>query len=62
MRDIHSREVKEESRSDVVGSGTPNLEAHAERKAAVQEAAEKSTKGTASGQRVERLTIVKRYL
>ena len=43
-------------------SGTPNLETHAERKAVAQEAAEESTKGTASGQRVERLMILNRYL
>ena len=49
MRDVHSRDVKEEPRSEVMCSGTPNLETHAERKAVAQEAAEKSTKGTASG-------------
>ena len=62
MRDIHSREVKEEPRSDVMCSGMPNLETHAERKAAAQEEAEESTKGTASGQRVEQSMIMKRYL
>ena len=62
MRNVHSREVKEEPRSDVMCSGTPNLETHAERKAAAQEVAEELTKGTTSGQQVERSTIVKRYL
>ena len=62
MRDVHSRNVKEEPRSEVMCSGTPNLETHVERKAMEQEAAEESTKGTASGQRVERSMIVNRYL
>ena len=61
MRDVHSRDVKEEPRSEVICSGTPNLETHAERKAVAQEAAEESTKGTTSGQRVERSMIVNRY-
>ena len=54
MRDVHSRDVKEELRSEVMWSGAPNLETHAERKAVAQEVVEESTKGTASGQRVER--------
>ena len=62
MRDVHSRDVKEEPRSEVMCPGTPNLETHAERKAVAQEAVEESTKGTASGQRVERSMIVNRYL
>ena len=62
MRDVHSREVKEEPRSEVMCSGTPNLETHAERKAVAQDAAEELTKGKVSGQRVEQSTIVKRYL
>ena len=62
MRDVHSKEVKEELRSEVMCSGTPNLETHAERKATAQDAAEESTKDTASGQRVEQSTIVNRYL
>ena len=62
MRDVDSREVKEEPRSEVMCSGTPNLETHAERKAEAQDAAEESTKGTASAQRVERSTILNTYL
>ena len=54
--------MKEEPRSEVMCSGTPNLETHSERKAAAQNAAEESTRGTASFQRGERSTIVKRYL
>ena len=62
MRGVHSRDVKEEPRSEVMCSGKTNLETHAERKAVAQEAAEESTKGIASGQRVERSMIVNRYL
>ena len=62
MRDVHSSDVKEEPLSEVMCSGTPNLETHADRKAVAQEAAEESTKDTASGQRVERSMIANRYL
>ena len=62
MRDVHSSDVKEEPLSEVMCSGTPNLETHADRKAMAQEAAEESTKATASGQRVVRSMIVNRYL
>ena len=61
MRDVHSREVKEEPWSEMMCSGMPNLEIHVERKTVTQDAAEESTKGTASGQRV-RSTIMKRCL
>ena len=62
MRDVHSSDVKEEPLSEVVCSGTPNLETHADRKAVAQDAAEESTKGTASAQHVEQSMIVNRYL
>ena len=62
MRDVHSNDVKEVPLSEVMSSGTLNLETHAERKAVAQEAAEESTKGTASSQRVERSMIVNSYL
>ena len=52
MRDVHSSDVKEEPLSDVMCSGMPNMETHADKKAVAQEAAEESTKDTASGQRV----------
>ena len=54
--------MNKEPRSEVMCSGTPNLETHAERKAVAQEAAEESTKGTASDQCVERSMIVNRNL
>ena len=54
--------MNQEPRSDVMCSGTPNLETHEERKAAAQEVDVTSTMGTASGQRVERSTMVKWYL
>ena len=54
--------MNEEPRSDVMCRGTPNLGTHAERKVVAQDVAEESTKGTASGQRVEQSTIVKRHL
>ena len=62
MRDVHSSAVKEEPLLEVMCSGTPSLETHADRNALAQEAAEESTKGTACGQRVERSMIVNRYL
>ena len=54
--------MKEEPLSEVMCSGTLNLETHSDGKAVAQEAAEESTKGTASGQRVEQSMIVNRYL
>ena len=54
--------MNEEPRSEVMCSGMPNLETQAERKAAAHEEDIASTMGTASGQRVERSTMVKRYL
>ena len=39
MRDVHSSDVKEEPLSEVMCSGMPNLETHADRKAVTQEAA-----------------------
>ena len=54
--------MKEEPQSDKMCLGTPNMETHAERKAAAQEADVALTMGTSSGQQVEKLTIVKRYL
>ena len=55
---VEGGEVNEEPQPDIMCSGTPNLETHAERKAAVQEEDVASTMETASGQRIERLTEV----
>ena len=54
--------MNEEPRSEVMCLGTPNPETHAERKAAAHEDDVASTMGTASGQRVEQSTMVKKCL
>ena len=62
VRDAHKLEVKEGPLSEVICKGTPNREIHDERRADAQSVAVAVFIGTASGQRVERSTIVKRYL
>ena len=62
LGEVHSRNVNEEPRSDVICSGTSNLEIQVEGKAAAQEEDVASCMGTASGQRVERSMKVKMYL
>ncbi len=48
--------------SDVISAGTPNLATHPCSRAWAQAAAVVEAKGMASGQRVERSTMVKRWV
>ena len=62
MRAVQSEEVKVEPLSDVICKGTPNLETQEDSRADAQAAVVAAFIGTASGHRVERSTIVNRYL
>ena len=62
MREVQRLEVKEGPLSEVMCKGTPNLETQEDNRAEAQAEVVADFIGTASGQRVERSTMVKRYL
>ena len=62
VSEVHRFDVKEEPLLEVICNGTPNLDTQADSKAEAQASAVADFMGMASGQRVDRSTIVNKYL
>ena len=62
VREDHNVEVKDDPLSDVMWSGTPNLDIQEDRRAVAQASAVADFIGMASGHRVERSITVSMYL